>query len=592
MQIGRGLLERQVGVVERVGHRGAEVAVLDVELVGLQQLGGLVDAVLRAVVAFGHDHGRAIETAMAQKHALVEPALRGVVVVHRLADAQLIGFGKALGRFDALEGHVGQVVQPLLERLTQCHQSAGQQVAEQQDSFHFLRILFAGAESWGFFAKAPPSLICKPPAMRTVVRLYLVQGLTAAAGVAWYVMVAHHFGTDAAFERWVLALAIVHLGVALLQPEQVYPNLLPLWHRLSANASRSHADALFSALCNGWMLAATVLVGLGLASLAIGWWTLWPATRHPDFPLFFGLLLLSLPLQVLLMLWQGYGYTRGHFAAFELGGLLQTAAQLIVFPWISGRDEWALLAVWWLGLLVRAGWYLTELRRLGYRHRWILPFGKNGPAESRHLLHQMAPAWPWAAARQAGKSVLKAALATWPPGTLALYAYVERLMERIHHLAGNALVSVFFTRYAAAPDAERRRLLRRYAWALAGLTLVLAIALWAAGIPLLSLLWPARMRALASGDGLMLWRAFALALPLVAMEWLWRKVLFTHGLAGPWYRWQTAGGLVLALFAAALLFAPGRPWWLWSYVLLSALVPLLTGWLVWRVHRSNPTSRR
>ena len=74
--------------------------------------------------------------------------------------------------------------------------------------------------------------------MRTLVRLYLVQGLTAAAGLAWYVVVVHHFGTDAAFERWVLAQALVHFALALLQPDQVWPNLLPLWHRLSANGAR------------------------------------------------------------------------------------------------------------------------------------------------------------------------------------------------------------------------------------------------------------------------------------------------------------------------------------------------------------------
>ncbi len=418
--------------------------------------------------------------------------------------------------------------------------------------------------------------------MRTLVRLYLVQGLTAAAGLAWYVVVAHHFGTTAAFERWVLAQALVHFALALLQPDQVWPNLLPLWHRLSANGARARADATFSALCNGWLLAAAALVVPGLLSLHLAWWTHWPVADNHAFPLLFILLLLSLPLQVLLMLMQGYGYTRGHFASTDVGGLLQIVGQLALFPWIHTWQEWALLATWWAGLCLRGCWYVVVLRKLGYRHRWILPFGKCRLPESPRLLRRMMPAWPWAAARQGWKSVLKAALATWTPGTLALYEYVERLMERLLHLTGNALVSVFFTRYAAASGAERKSLLCPYAGAMAALSLFVAGALWWAALPLLSLLWPARMEALASGEGLILWRVFVLTLPFMAMEWLWRKVVFTHGLAAPWYRWQTVAWVALSLCAAVLFVQKSHPW-LWANVALSGLVPLAATWMLWRL---------
>ena len=80
------LAKVQRGPVQRVGNRFPEEAMLHGHLIGVQEVGGLADAIVGFAVAVRDEDRRAVETAMANERSLKKASLTRIVMIDGLAD--------------------------------------------------------------------------------------------------------------------------------------------------------------------------------------------------------------------------------------------------------------------------------------------------------------------------------------------------------------------------------------------------------------------------------------------------------------------------------------------------------------------------
>lgn len=100
VQIVERVLHGEVIPVARTRHRLVEIAVFHGDDVGIEELGKFLDVSLAqcilGVVAFSYEHGRTVESSVAEYHSLLKTALGSILGIQLLLDEEHIFSGKCV----------------------------------------------------------------------------------------------------------------------------------------------------------------------------------------------------------------------------------------------------------------------------------------------------------------------------------------------------------------------------------------------------------------------------------------------------------------------------------------------------------------
>ena len=139
VQIVERVLHGEVIPVARTRHRLVEIAVLHGDDVGIEELGKFLDVSLTqcilGVIAFSYEHGRTVESSVAEYHSLLKAALGSILGIQLLLDEEHIFFRemRTFQRFHVT--HTRQRRQQLASLSQFCRQHLQRQDEEQQHQF-------------------------------------------------------------------------------------------------------------------------------------------------------------------------------------------------------------------------------------------------------------------------------------------------------------------------------------------------------------------------------------------------------------------------------------------------------------------------
>ena len=139
VQIVERVLHGEVIPVARLRHRLVEIAVLHGDDVGIEELGKFLDVSLAqcilGVVAFCYEHGRTVESSVAEYHSLLKTALGSILGIQLLLDEEHIFF-REMRTFQRFHITHSRQRRQQLARLSQfCRQHLQRQDEEQQHQF-------------------------------------------------------------------------------------------------------------------------------------------------------------------------------------------------------------------------------------------------------------------------------------------------------------------------------------------------------------------------------------------------------------------------------------------------------------------------
>ena len=146
VQIVERVLHGEVIPVARTRHRLVEIAVLHGDDVGIEKLRKFLDVILTqrilSVIAFCYEHGRTVESSVAENHSLFKTALGSILGIQLLLDEEHILFRemRTLQRFHVT--HTRQRRQQLARLSQFCRQHLQRQNEEQQHQFQESQIQF------------------------------------------------------------------------------------------------------------------------------------------------------------------------------------------------------------------------------------------------------------------------------------------------------------------------------------------------------------------------------------------------------------------------------------------------------------------
>jgi len=424
----------------------------------------------------------------------------------------------------------------------------------------------------------------------------------AVLAVVNSVIIAWFFGTSRALEVFFAASTLELLISGLTQSGQLAEILVPIYHQVRFRHGLEKAQAVFAMVVNWTMfLVAAMSAALWfLAPLMV--WMLVPGFSPADRALGTSMFRWLIPLlgaQVLFALFRRLGFAERQFGAPEATGVAGRLAVLggtiALAPWLG---IWALVVALWAGQIVQLGGCLWVLRRMDYRHHFIL---RDSTLRMRDLWKQLSYSFVYVGTTQVYAYVLNAAVSLLPQGTYAAFKCVQQLYSKTGNILLSPISVVYFTHasQAAAEGASSARALARTALARGlGISALAVAAISLTAHPLLAGLWGANRFggehlyfaatllvvsfALLPADSLgLIARKTAMSLGLVKHQYLAAALVQLVCALGAWQLialWDRAGLMaVVALNSVGLATASMAVLWIWRRE-LAVFFPLDTLW--------------
>ncbi|HYH81580.1 MAG TPA: lipid II flippase MurJ [Longimicrobium sp.] len=389
--------------------------------------------------------------------------------------------------------------------------------------------------------------------MRSVGILTLFNLLGAVMGVANALVIAALFGTTRQAELYFAAATLLGLVMSLSQSGQMGEILVPIYHRLRAERGAVHARAAFSVAVN-WMFLACVGLSAVLwlfAPLMLR--LLVPGFSAADQALGAALLRGLLPLVPIQVAWGLFRTLANAERAFgrpeAMSAIAQGLAVVVILPLAPLIGVWSLIVSLWVGRLLQLAGLAWPLRRMGYRHRWLL---RVDGFSMRGVLTELAVTFSYVGANQVMQFGVNAGVSLLPQGTYAVFKYVQQLVSKTESIFLRPVSTVFFTHMSEALTAGASNLKRLAHAALRQGLLVwtlATVALVSAGRPLLEgALGGARFGPGNVALAYALLVFFYLLLPLSSLAQITRKTVVSVG----GIRWQYLSTSVVQIVCGAM----------------------------------------
>lgn len=268
--------------------------------------------------------------------------------------------------------------------------------------------------------------------IRSGALIYGIRALGAVVSLGTTAALAYFFGTSRDIEAYFAATAFYYLSAKVMQTGGASSVLVPAYLRARAQAGQ---DAGWSLVSNAMNVTALFAIGLTImVVLTVPWLVpiLVPGFEGPArdtvvqlvriMALGFG----TLPIVALATVVLN---AHGKFGRPELFGFLGSVAYLGTI--VLGSPSFGVTAVA-LGMLVSSLvnflWIFVALKRLGYRHRWVLSLRD---LTLRAWIRGVRPYFGYMLVMQVQGVALTAVLSLLPQGSMAIYRYASDLMAKV-----------------------------------------------------------------------------------------------------------------------------------------------------------------
>ncbi len=395
-------------------------------------------------------------------------------------------------------------------------------------------------------------------------------GLISTSTTAWV------FGVGREAAVFLAAWSITSVLERIFQTGQIAELTIPAYHKDIASRGQEQADRRFSVVIN------TAMAAVALASCIISFFAsglcrvLLPGLSAVDQLLATEMsfwMLLLMPFVVLNGLLQSLGNARGMFGKFELwlagSSLAGGICTLLLHGPLGG---WALvLSAWTVQLTANAG-RIIQLRKSGYRHRWIF----STPDFSQWVIfRELVYTSLYAVVTQVYLMGFNAALSFLPSAAYAAFRYGDQLFVRTSSLFLRPITTVFYTRFSrllASRSTEAieciRSALAHFGDIWAVYTTILAVTSYA----LMALVWGGEdFGPETIAVAVCVFLAQVVAVVFRAPGTIFRKHNLAHGAV----KEQYLGNVIAQLLSAATAPFLVRTWGLWGGVAMLALNMLL-----------------
>lgn len=297
------------------------------------------------------------------------------------------------------------------------------------------------------------------------------------ASVASTLVIAYLFGVSRQVEVFFAASQVFTVFVTLAQTGQLTEAFIPVFHRLKAELSLSHAFKASSVLLNWILIFATVLAGVIALFASEFTGLLVPGFEAAEKDSVASLVLILCPLiilQVMLAFFKAMGHAQKLYGWPEAVAVLGTLVQLAII--IGFYEHGALALAWGLiaNVILQFLVMLIALMSNGYRHHFVLfvDFFEAGTVFRRLY----ATSFYVLCAQGAGVA-MTASLSGLPQGVYAAYSYALRMYSKAGSVLLRPISIVFFTNFSEAFARGSESLRKLAVQALSRSALVISLAI-------------------------------------------------------------------------------------------------------------------
>jgi len=268
--------------------------------------------------------------------------------------------------------------------------------------------------------------------------------------VASTLVIAYLFGVSRQVEIFFAASQVFTIFVSLAQTGQLTEAFIPIFHRIKAELSLSHAYKASSALIN-WILIFAAILAAAIALLAPAFTKFlvpgFDSGEQESVAILVVILCPLIILQVMLAFFKAIGHAQKLYGWPEAVGILGNLLQLTII--VCFYQKGALALVWGLiaNITLQFLVMLFALLKNGYRHSFvlILDFFQVGDVFRRLY----ATSFYVLCAQGAGVA-MTASLSGLSPGIYAAYNYALRMYSKAGSVLLRPISIVFFTNFSEA----------------------------------------------------------------------------------------------------------------------------------------------